>query len=114
MAGMMDRPYTLEDGAIRLCSWAVKYQTRESFRVGFFVNRPEAEDFAARNNGTLREADVAEYRWADGLRLPPGISAEETIAAGERGYMALFAAAQSAQSVWDAMAAAYAEGVDEA
>lgn len=114
MAGMMDRPYTLEDGAIRLCGWAVKYQTGESFRVGFFLRQEEAADFAASSNGTLREADVEDYRWADGLRLPPGISAEETMAAGERGYMALFAGAQSVQSIWDAMAAAYAEGVDEA
>lgn len=110
---MQDKPYLLEDGAIRLCRWAVKYQDGDSFRVGFFPRREEAADFTASVNGKMREADVAEYGWADGLRLPPGISADETIAAGERGYMALFYSAY-AQSVWDAMAAAYSEGVNEA
>lgn len=110
---MQDNPYLLEDGAIRLCRWAVKYQDGDSFRVGFFPRREEAADFAASANGKLRETYAPEYVWADGLRLPPGISAEETMAAGERGYMALFSSAY-AQSVWDAMAAAYAEGVNEA
>lgn len=110
---MRDEPYLLEDGAIRLCRWAVKYQDGDSFRVGFFPRREEAADFAASNNGKLRETYAPEYEWADGLRLPPGISADETIAAGERGYMALFSSAY-VQSVWDAMAAAYSEGVNEA
>ena len=110
---MQDKTYLLEDGAIRLCRWAVKYQDGDSFRVGFFSRREEAADFAASVNGKMRETDVSGFEWADGLRLPPGISAEETMAAGERGYMALFSAAY-AQSVWDAMAAAYSEGVDEA
>lgn len=110
---MQDKPYLLEDGVIRLCRWAVKYQEGDSFRVCFFSQREEAADFAASNNGKLRETYAPEYEWADGLRLPPGISAEDTIAAGERGYMALFSAA-NAQSVWDAMAAAYSEGVNEA
>ena len=110
---MQENPYLLEDGVIRLCRWAVKYQDGNSFRVGFFPRREEAADFTASVNGKMREADVSGFEWADGLRLPPGISAEETMAAGERGYMALFSAAY-AQSVWDAMAAAYSEGVDEA